>query len=466
MVLPSPFLLETIDIMELLHGIPHPIGVLDNELRLVSMNHFLEAMTGYLTADVKGVHSDFILRTSFSHRNSPFARVLATGESITVDGNIITRKHKKIPIRFSLSPLTSHSTGGILVVMEDISLLQDTVKDHLPYVGAVEILGHSPQMQEIFELIPVLAQTDASVLITGETGTGKDKVAETIHKTSKRAHHPFIKINCGALPESLLESELFGHVRGAFTGATNDKPGMFRLAHGGTIFLTEIGDLPLPLQIKLLSVLDDHEFFPVGGSKKITVDVRIIAATHRSLQDHVRQGSFREDLFYRLNVLRLHLPALRDREGDIRLLLDHFLNKFDTQLNKGSRSFTKETSDILNDYNYPGNVRELRNIIEYAANICHDSQITHRDLPKYIFKPQFRPPSPTERDETSHHYLPTRQPLTESPHRPQKGGWKVVEKEMILEALKKSSGNRSQACKILGWGRTTLWRKLKQYDLS
>ncbi len=460
----SLFSLDTLDVMEILNGIPHPIAVLDHDLKIVAMNHFLEAMTGYYTEDTIGIYSDFILRAGFSPHNSPFARVLETGESITVNGDIIPLNHNKITIRFSISPLSGHNSDGILVILEETALLRDSIKDPLPYVGAMEILGHSPQMQEIFELIPILAQTDASVLITGETGTGKDKIAETIHKTSKRAHHPFIKINCGALPKSLLESELFGHVRGAFTGATNDKPGMFRLAHGGTIFLTEIGDLPLPLQIKLLSVLDDHEFFPVGGSKKIKVDVRIIAATHRSLQDHVRQGSFREDLFYRLNVLRLHLPALRDRDGDIRLLLDHFLKKFDDRLNKGNRRFTQETANILNDYNYPGNVRELRNIVEYAANICHDTKITHDSLPKYIFKPQ-PPPLPPQNQQIDPHHSSDMLPA-QAGHNSQTGNWQEIERDMILEALKKSGGNRTRASKILGWGRTTLWRKLKFYSLS
>ncbi len=465
MVHQPSFSLESVDIIDLLHGIPHPVGILDENMCIVNMNHFLEAMTGYLTTDATGIHSDFIFKTNFSHINSPFSRVLATGENITVDGDVITLQHKRIPIRFSISSLSSRNGRGILVVMEDISLHRETVKEHLPYVGGVEILGHSPQMLEIFELIPILAQTDASVLITGETGTGKDKVAETIHKTSKRAHHPFIKINCGALPESLLESELFGHVRGAFTGATHDKPGMFRLAHGGTLFLTEIGDLPLPLQIKLLSVLDDHEFFPVGGSKRIKVDVRIIAATHRTLQNRVQNGSFREDLFYRLNVLRLHLPALRDREGDIRLLLEHFLTKFDQRLNKGKRSFTKKASNIVNDYHYPGNVRELRNIVEYAANISHDSQITHHSLPKYLLKAEIPPLTNEDTRDTT---FATTHPVAAfgevSPK--QERNWKDIEKDMIVEALKKSGGNRSEASKILGWGRTTLWRKLKHYGLS
>lgn len=455
----SHFSLETIDIMELLHGIPHPVAILDNNLQVIAMNYFLEAMTGFLATDVKGIQYDFILRPNFSKRNSPFARVLATGDSITVNGNILTLHHRKVPIRFTISPLGIPEKRGILAVLEDITLEQDNTREHLPYVGAHEILGHSPQMQEIFELIPILAQTGASVLITGETGTGKDMVAETIHKTSTRAHHPFIKINCGALPESLLESELFGHVKGAFTGATQDKPGMFRLAHGGTVFLTEIGDLPLQLQIKLLSVLDDHEFFPVGGSKKVKVDVRIMAATHRSLQSKVREETFREDLFFRLNVLRLHLPALRDRDGDVRLLLDHFLRKFDKRLGKGNRHFTRDALDVLCKYHYPGNVRELRNVVEYAANICHDSQITVESLPKYIFKPFImRSPETMEK-------APTK--IYQDSVSTVKGRkWQEVEKEMIIEALRKSSGNRSQASKLLGWGRTTLWRKLKTHNLQ
>ena len=197
-------------------------------------------------------------------------------------------------------------------------------------------------MREVFDLIPLMAHTEASVLITGETGTGKDKVAEAIHKRSSRAAKPFIKINCGALPESLLESELFGYVKGAFTGAVKDKPGMFRLAQGGTLFLTEIGDMPLPLQVKLLSVLDDREFFPLGGEKKIQVDVRIIAATHRPLKQQVAAGEFREDLYYRLNVLHLHLPPLRERETDARFLLNHFLRLFAERTGNSVKTFSDE----------------------------------------------------------------------------------------------------------------------------
>lgn len=444
-----------------LNGVPHGIAILDRQFRLVTMNHFLEAMTGYFSGDVQGIHNEFVLRTNFGHKDRFFRGVLNNGESRTVEGNIISKNRKKIPVKVTISPLYSAKNDpmGVQLVLEDLTH-HDKQEELTPFTGTTKILGHSPQMQEIFELIPVLSQTDASVLITGETGTGKDMIAEAIHRESRRHHHPFIKINCGALPESLLESELFGHIKGAFTGATHDKPGLFRLAHGGTLFLTEIGDLPLPLQVKLLSVLDDHEFFPVGGSKKIRVDVRIFAATHRSLKNYVEQGKFREDLFYRLNVLRLHLPALRDREGDIRLLLDHFLKKFDTLLRKGKRKFSEKALKILMDYPYTGNVREIRNIAEYASNICQGATISPQHLPAYIFE---------EAAPRSQQIMP--QQGTALPHVPTEAiepatNWQEVERQIILEALKETGGNKTKAAKKLGWGRTTLWRKINQHGLQ
>ena len=441
----------------LLNGVPHGIAVLDTRFRLIAMNHFLEAMTGYFSQDVEGIHNEYVLRTSLGHRDRYFQEVLEKNESKTVTGNIITRHRKKIPVQFTISPLYDHDEepAGVQLLLEDISQPEKEI-ELVPFSGAGKILGHSPQMQKIFNLIPVLSQTDASVLITGETGTGKDLIAEAIHRESARKHHPFIKINCGALPESLLESELFGHIRGAFTGATQDKPGLFRLAHGGTLFLTEIGDLPLPLQVKLLSVLDDHEFFPVGGSKKVRVDVRIFAATHRALRDHVQQGKFREDLFYRLNVLRLHLPSLRDREGDIRLLLDHFLKKFDHHLGKGQRTFTDQARQILIKYPYTGNVRELRNIVEYAANICQGSKITPKHLPQYIFEPS----QPEQQAREFSPQIPQQQPEAASA-----GTWQEMERKLIMDALTATGGNKTRAADRLGWGRTTLWRKIRQYKM-
>ncbi|MFW2367201.1 MAG: sigma-54 interaction domain-containing protein [Desulforhopalus sp.] len=449
---------------ELLDGIPQGIALLDTRLCIVAMNRTLESMTGYMTNEIRGVYGDFILRASLGNHDQVSRAVLENGEVVARGGDILTRGRKKLPVHFTISRLHDKKSNpaGVLVVLEDLSTLQANRKPSHGGDDDLGILGHSRQMEEVFELMSVLARTDASVLITGETGTGKDKIAEQLHKSSQRGRKPFIKVNCGALPAALLESELFGHVKGAFTGAVNDNAGMFRLAEKGTIFLTEIGDLSLPLQVKLLSVLDDRAFYPVGGNKKIEVDVRVIAATHRSLRQEVERGNFREDLFYRLNVLHLHVPPIREREGDIRLLLDHFLRYFRDKLPRNISGFTQKSLNILNSYHYPGNVRELRNIVEYAVTICQEGKIAVKDLPSYLTKPvdDLRPvaesrietPLPAARVEEQNGVLP--------------GGWGEVEKEKIIDALSKSGGNRSKAAELLGWGRTTLWRKIKKYRLT
>jgi len=458
------------EIGDVLNGIPHGIAILGTDLCILKMNRFLEAMTGYVTEEAKGVYAEFILRTSFGSKNLICKEVLESGDSVTVDGNIINRRRKKIPIHFTITRLNDGQgqASGVLLVLEDSSVVKEQKLSHQEQSIRTEILGHSSKMEKVFELMAVLARTDASVLITGETGTGKDLIAEALHKSSQRARQPFIKVNCGALPESLLESELFGHVKGAFTGAVTETAGMFRLAHNGTIFLTEIGDLSLPLQVKLLSVLDDQEFYPVGGSKKVKVDVRIIAATHRSLREEVQQGRFREDLFYRLNVLHLHTPPLRERDGDIRLLLDHFLRQFSVKLGRDVTGFSANAIDALNEYSYPGNVRELRNIAEYSANICRGKSVELKDLPLYLFKPLDPPPAaPFDRGAISEQREQLKQvTMPAQAKNTLAGSWIEIEKELILNALRKSGGQRTQAARILGWGRTTLWRKLKKYKMA
>jgi transcriptional regulator with PAS, ATPase and Fis domain len=451
---------------EILNSIPHGIAILGTDLCILTMNRFLEAMIGHETDEVVGVYGEFVLRTSLDTKMPPCKMVLENGEPISVDGNIINRHRKKLPVHFTFTRLHDElgQPAGVLIVLEDISVI--TVEELGLHEQSIrtDILGHSKPMAEVFELMSVLARTDASVLITGETGTGKDLIAEALHKSSQRARQPFIKVNCGALPEALLESELFGHVKGAFTGAFTETVGMFRLANKGTIFLTEIGDLSLPLQVKLLSVLDDREFFPVGGSKKVQVDVRIIAATHRTLREEVQKGLFREDLFYRLNVLHLHIPPLRERDEDIRLLLDHFLRQFSEKLGRNVTAFTAEATEILHNYPYPGNVRELRNIAEYSANICQGNMVEIRDLPQYMFRPMEPPviepivsnPSPQSLSVVERAIPPGRE----------RGDWTSIEKEMIVKALRESGGNRTKAASILGWGRTTLWRKMKKFHLS
>ncbi len=454
------------DIVTLIDAVPHGVMLLDSRRRVITLNRFLEALVGYSRDDVAGVKGEYVIRGSLNAEGVPITKILASAEHVSVEGDIISQSRRRTPVRFNVSPLKTLAgdTRGSMLVLEDISLLKDLGNKVHGFPSQDKIIGHSLKMQEIFELIPIAARTDTTVLVTGETGTGKDLVAEAIHRASKRSRQPFIKVNCGALPESLLESELFGHVRGAFTGADKDKPGMFRLANGGTIFLTEIGDLPLSLQVKLLTVLDDKEFFPVGGSKKEKVDVRIIAATHRNLGERVRAGLFREDLYYRLNVLRIHIPPLRERADDIRLLLDHFLVTFKKNLNKNIIGFSNETMQMLTAYAFPGNVRELRNIVEYAVNICPGGSVLPEHLPGLMTATpkesvHFRADLPPENGENCFSG-------PEWPAVPSHGGWGKMERGIILEALAKTGGNRSRAAETLGWSRSKLWRKIKQHHLE
>jgi len=465
-------LLSKLDLISLLDSMTLGVLFVDPARRVIAMNRFLEALTGYNREEVVGIHGENIIRSNLLTLGDPVGKALESEKSMTQEGDIINQSRKKIPIRFSVSPLKliTGKKAGAMLILEDISLLKDLDNKVHGFSGKEHIIGQSLKMLEIFELLPIAARTDASVLITGETGTGKDLVAEAIHKASQRSRYPFIKVNCGALPESLLESELFGHVRGAFTGADKDKPGMFCLAHGGTLFLTEIGDLSLPLQVKILTVLDDKEFFPVGGSKKVSVDVRIITATHRDLGKLVKHGKFREDLFYRLNVLRLHLPPLREREEDFRLLLDHFFREIRANLNKKIKGFSDACLTLLSSYNYPGNVRELRNIVEYAVNVCPNETIRPDHLPKALLSMEQASSSSSENQETTDiesmetaMAFPGTMPSSAIPA---PGGWGDVERAMIMKALTETGGNRTNTAALLGWSRSKLWRKIIQHGLK
>ncbi len=304
------------------------------------------------------------------------------------------------------------------------------------------MVGSSRPMQKVFELIARVARTDITILIQGESGTGKELVARAIHDESTRARQPFVVVNCGAIPENLLESELFGHVRGAFTGALRDKKGLFEEAHTGTIFLDEIGELPIALQVKLLRFLQEGEIKRVGSNHTMLLDVRVIAATNRDLEEMVEQGRFRSDLFYRLNVIRLDLPPLRERPEDIPLLARHFLQKFATRLRRPARDFTSAALTRLIRHDWPGNVRELENAIERAVALSLDAEIDVLELPEALQKSASRPASA----------LNGRLTLEE------------IEKRHILDTLAYCQGNYDEAARLLAIGRTTLWRKLKKYQ--
>lgn len=311
-------------------------------------------------------------------------------------------------------------------------------KDLDRYFSFPNIIGESDKMKEVFSLIERVSKTDSTVLICGESGTGKELIATTIHYQSKRKDKPLIKVNCGAIPETLIESELFGYEKGAFTGALKRKPGRFELASGGTIFLDEIGDLPQGTQAKLLRVLQEMTFERLGGTETIKVDVRIIAATNKDIEEEVKNGNFREDLFYRLNVIPIYIPPLRDRKEDIPLLIEFFLEKYNTRFSKNVR-FSKEALEILYGYNYPGNVREVENIIERSVALAVDDVVTREDLPPQFHKGKQKP------------FISLSKIVSDA------------EKEHIERVLKATGGNKTKAAEILGISRKTLWEKLNSF---
>ncbi|HSU14711.1 sigma-54 dependent transcriptional regulator [Longimicrobium sp.] len=306
-------------------------------------------------------------------------------------------------------------------------------------------IGRARKFTDVLKLAETVGPTDSTVLISGESGTGKEVLARYIHELSGRADGPFVSINCGALPENLLESELFGHVRGSFTGAVRDKQGLFVAAKGGTFFLDEVGEMSPATQVKLLRVLQEREVIPVGATEPIPVDVRIVAATNRDLDDEIRRGGFRSDLFYRLNVITLHLPPLRERSDDVPLLAEHFLKRFCATRGRELR-FASDTLDVLQSYDWPGNVRELENALERAAVMTPGEEIVPGALPARI----------TER---------APQPLVQA-SLPPNPTLEIIERAYIHWVLQSESGNKTRAAEVLGIDPSTLYRKLLRYGME
>lgn len=326
--------------------------------------------------------------------------------------------------------------------------LKEKVEERYSLEG---LIGKSPQMQKIYDLIETVSQTDTTVLIQGESGTGKEMVANAIHLRSPRKNGPFVKVNCSALPETLLESELFGHEKGAFTGAFRQRKGRFELAHEGTLFLDEIGEISPAVQVKLLRVLQERQFERVGGNETIFVNVRLICATQKDLKEETQKGFFREDLYYRLNVVPITLPPLRERREDILLLTEHFIKKFSKKMGKEVSGISQEAQNLLLKYPFPGNIRELENMIERAIALLKGRIIQAEDLPEELCG--------------QHSVIQEICKKIQEP-KPLSQAVNLFEKEYIQSILEKTKGKKGQAAEILGISRKTLWEKIKELEIE
>jgi len=456
------------------------VMIVDTDGTIVSVNRGFEEITGYGADDILG-RSCAVLSCSScelirEQQGCHFCVMFQRGH-LRKQRCTLTRKDGTVRYVVKNASVLKDHEGNITGAVETLADVTELIdKEALIESFRRELegadrfhgmIGTSAAMQKVFEMITNTAQSDAPVIIHGESGTGKELVAQAIHEASRRAKKPFVKVNCAAMNESLLESELFGHVKGAFTGAHRAREGRFEAADGGNLFLDEIGDLPLPLQVKLLTFLDDRVVFPLGSTKAVAANVRIIAATHLDLEQMVRDGRFRQDLYFRLNVVRIHLPALREREGDIALLIGHFLNSLIGKLGRDIKGLSRQAQRLLNDYDYPGNVRELMNILEYSVNVCKGQTVQVDDLPAYLTpkgaagRPPLSP-RPAVPLGQSHGPVPDQhqQPSGDG------GKWPQMERQLILNALTRTGGRKSQAAALLGWSRITFWRKMKAHGVN
>jgi PAS domain S-box-containing protein len=498
----------------ILESISEGVFTVDAEFRITSFNAEAEAITGFSREQALGHKCYEVLRASICQRGCALRKSLETGEpQRNVRVTVLNPEMESIPICVSSAVLRDREgqmIGGV-EVFRDISEIE-TLRSELSGRRVFgDMIGASPAMQEIFRLIPDVAPTDASVLIDGASGTGKELLAQAIHDQSLRRERAFVCLNCGALPDTLLESELFGYERGAFTGARGSKPGRFQQADGGTLFLDEVGELSPAFQVKLLRALQEGEVQPLGGTETVRVDVRIIAATNRDLRRLLEEEKLREDLYYRLCVIPIHIPPLRERREDIIPLVEHYVARLAVRTGKEIREISPDALTALYDYDYPGNVRELTNILERAFVLCHEEQIDLIHLPAEVVAAGARGPaeqpethdaeqpgfsdepagdtavisrpareSPGEGqlpDEWPSRLKPSEHKLLSSPVseaggesqvslRPTKHGRVRPEVQRLRNVLDAHGWQRGKTAKARGISRSTLWRRMKEYGLA
>ena len=421
------------------------VFTVDHDWIVTSFNQAAEKITGIGSKEAIGRPCCEVFRANICQNDCALRRTLETGTSVVNQHvYIMTALGKRIPISVSTAALRDEKGGlmGGVETFRDLTLVEELRKQLRNHYVFADMLSRNHRMHQIFSILPQIAESESTVLLGGESGTGKELVARAIHSLSRRKDGPFVAVNCGALPDTLLESELFGYMAGAFTDAKKDKPGRFAIAEGGTIFLDEIGDISAALQVRLLRVLQEKEFDPLGSTGPVKANARVITASNKNIEDLVKEGNFRDDLYYRLNVVQIVLPPLRDRKEDVPLLAELFIDRLNNIQGKDISGISEEALSGLMHHSWPGNVRELQNVIEHAFILCRSGLIRTEHLPKGIAAPGAKIKSHPART------------LAES------------EARFIEEALVRNSYRRLATARELGIDKTTLWRKIRKLGIK
>ena len=444
-----------LDLEAIFNGVHAGILMVDVNMRIRQANDLARDFLSLELPSMLGELITSMMSPAFAPAREALIECIESGHSVQGHRVEYQDTHGAMKVLdVTVTPIASQEIGltGALLILRDVTRLM-WLEDHVQAdQGYMDVVGKSAHMKEIFELINDLSETDATVLICGESGTGKEVVAAALHNSSLRSEKAFVKVNCAALSDDILESELFGHVKGAFTGAVRDRVGRFELADGGTILLDEIGDISPMLQLRLLRVLQMGEFERVGDSKSVKVNVRIIAATNQDLLQKIQRGEFRQDLYYRLNVVRIEMPALRDRKEDIPLLVDNFCRRFNSSMNKEILGLANEAMETIMEYPWPGNVRELENCMERSFIVCHEPYVEERNLPYEV----------RNLDSATMPHNTTHQPQIPGTHYREI----VVNKDSILKVLHETDWNVAKSARLLGMARNTLYQKMKAMEIK
>ena len=431
----------------ILSSIADGVFTVDRDWRITSFNRAAERITGVPASRAIGKKCSEIFHADICESGCALRQTVETGRQlIDVPARILNHKGKSVPISLSTAVLRD-SDGNLLGAVEtfrDLSAIEQLRREIHHRYTFEDIVGKSEAFQKLFALLPDIADSDATVLIEGPSGSGKELLARAVHNLSNRRDRPYVVVNCGTLPTNLFESELFGYLKGAFTDAKRDKPGRLAAAEGGTIFFDEISELPPATQVKLLRVLQEREYEPLGGVRPVRANVRVVAATNRRLAELVSSGQFRDDLYFRLAVVRLTIPPLRERREDIPYLVEHFVRRFNVKRDKKIAGVTPPVMEVLMRYDFPGNVRELENVIEYGFVLCHNRLIDVNHLPEDLQRVHRRTADKV----------------------PKSSKLKQAEADAIRAALTHNDGHLSRTARELGISRTTLWRKMKKYGIS